>query len=322
MPYRLSCICALAGVLLSGAYPAAAQPASPEAQKELKERLQAGSQKFRARVEEAARQVDNSPRLKGLSPAQRKDLVEFVTGNMLFATLHELGHTHIQEMGLYVLGREEDAADSYAISTLLKVATDTSHGVLTQATKGWFLDDLRNQKEGIGLAFYDEHGLDKQRAYNIICLMVGSDPDKFSDLANQVKMPQDRQESCAGDYSNAAWSWDTALKPHLRTPDQPKQDIKVTYGPPGDYAAIAQTLRTMGMMDMLADYAATRFAWRRPFTFDVQACGQPDLHWDLSSQKIIVCYEMVQDFANLYRGYGLTYAMAPQPAKKAKATKK
>ena len=319
MSKRILWFSSLAGILLlSGAYPAMTQMGPPQATEQSKAR----SKQFQANVDEVVRSLDKDPKLKDLTPPQRKDLIEFVTGNMLFATLHELGHTHIQEMGLYVLGREEDAADSYAISTLLKVATDTSHGVLTQATKGWFLDDLRNQKEGIGLAFYDEHGLDKQRAYEIICLMVGSDPDKFSDLANQVKMPEDRQESCAGDYSNASWSWETALKPHLRAQEQPKQKITVTYGPPGDYALIAQALKTIGMMDILADYAATRYVWRRPFAFDVQACGQPDLHWDLSSQKVIVCYEIVQDFANLYRGYGLNYAVAPEPTKDAKAKKK
>jgi hypothetical protein len=317
---RILATCALAGILLSGAFPAGAQPAPPDAAKELKERLKAGSEQFQARVEAAAREIDKHPRLKDLSPPQLKDLVEFVTGNILFALLHEMGHMHIQEMGLPVLGREEDAADSYAIAALLKVGGDVSHNVLIQATKGWFLDDARNQKEGIGLAFYDEHGLDKQRAYQIICLMVGSDPDKFSDLADQVKMPEDRQGSCQGDYSNASWSWGIVLKPHLRAPDQPKQKVTVTYGPAGEYAVIAQALRTIGMMEMLANYAAERFVWRRPVGFDVKSCGQPDLHWDLQSQKILVCYEMAQDFAQLYRGYGLTYALGPD--KQAKAKKK
>ena len=317
MANRMRCVFVLAGTLL--ACPALAQGPAPQATPQ----SEARSAQFLANVDKAARDLDKEPRLKDLTPEQRKDLIEFVTGNMLFASLHELGHAHIQEMGLYVLGKEEDAADSYAITALIKVATDASAGVLTQATKGWFLDDARNQKEGIGLAFYDEHGLDKQRAYYIICLMVGSDPDKFSDLADKVKMPEDRQGTCQGDYSNASWSWETALKPHLRAPDQPKQKITVTYGTPNpEHGAIAQALKTIGMMEMLADYAATRFVWRRPITFDVQSCGQADLHWDLSSQKIIVCYEIVQDFANLYRNYGLTYAQAPQAATGGKADKK
>jgi hypothetical protein len=109
------------------------------------------------------------------------------------------------------------------------------------------------------------------------------------------------------------------LKPHLRTPDQPKQQIKVTYGPAGEYAVIAQALRATGMIEMLANYAANRFVWRRPIGFDVKSCGQPDLHWDLSSQKTLVCFEIAQDFANLYRGYGLTYALGPDTEANAKS---
>jgi|SRR5437660_326862 len=318
MVARILPVCALAGVLLSGAFPAGAQPAPPEASQAAKAR----SAQFQARVDEVARSLDKDPRLKDLNPQQRKDLIEFVTGNMLFALLHELGHASVQEMGLPVLGREEDAADSYAITALIKVGTDVSHNMLVQATKGWFLSDARNQKEGIALAFYDEHGLDRQRAYQIICLMVGSDPDKFSDLADKVKMPEDRQGKCQGDYSNASWSWEMALKPHLRAPDHPKQKVNLTYGPAGDYEVIAQAIKTTGMLEMLADYAANRFVWRRPIGFDVKSCGEPDLHWELSTQKIVVCYEMAQDFANLYRGYGLTYAMGPDKDAKAKAKKK
>jgi Putative metallopeptidase len=313
---------ALAAVLLSGACPAAAQPASPDPAKDIKQRLKAGSERFQARMEEAIRQLDKHPRLKDLSPPQRKDLIEFVTGNMLYATLHEMGHAHMQEMGLPVLGREEDAADAYAIVALLKVGTDSSHNVLTQAARGWFLNDARNQKEGYALAFYDEHGLDRQRAYQIVCLMVGSDPEKFSDLADQVKMPEDRQGTCRGDYSNASWSWEMVLKPHLRAPDQPKQKISVTYGEAGEFAAIADALKTLGMMEALANYAAERFVWRRPIRFEVKSCGEPNLAWDLSTQNIVVCHEMAQEFAQLYRGYSQAYAMGPDMNAKAGKKKK
>ena len=92
----------------------------------------------------------------------------------------------------------------------------------------------------------------------------------------------------------------------------------MAYGPVGDFAVLAQALRTTGLMEMLADYAANRFVWRRPITFDVKSCGQPDLHWELSTQKIVTCYEMAQDFANLYRGYGLTPAKEPEVETKTK----
>jgi Putative metallopeptidase len=309
MSNRMRCVSALAGMLL--AYPAMAQMAPPQASPEAKTE----SQQFQLKLNDVIRALDKEPRLQDLTEQQRKDLIEFVTGNMLFALLHELGHAHIQEMGLPVLGREEDAADSYAIAALLKMATDVSDGVLVAATKGWFLDAERNQKENTAVPYYDAHSVDKVRAYQIVCLMVGSDLDKFAKLADEVKMPQDRQESCAGDYSNASWSWEMALKPHLRAADHPKQKVGATWGAPGEYTIIAEAMKRTGMIEMLVNYAANRFVWRRPIGFDIKSCGQPDLHWDLSNQKILVCYEMAQDFANLYRGYGLTYVMKPQEPK-------
>ena len=99
--------------------------------------------------------------------------------------------------------------------------------------------DRRDKKTGDEVAFYDEHGLNQQRAYHIVCLMVGSDAEKFKDLADETKLPKARQDSCAGDYSNAAYSWDLVLKSHRRAPDQPKTKIDVVYGPADGKAAVA-----------------------------------------------------------------------------------
>jgi hypothetical protein len=56
--------------------------------------------------------------------------------------------------------------------------------VLIEAAEGWFMADRRDQKMGDKVAYYDEHGLNQQRAYQIVCLMVGSDDEEFKDLAS------------------------------------------------------------------------------------------------------------------------------------------
>jgi hypothetical protein len=111
------------------------------------------------------------------------------------------------------------------------------------------------------------------------------------------------------------------LKPHLRGADQPKQKVSITYGQAGDFAVIAQALRTTGIFETLANYAANHFVWRNPIELEVKSCGEPDLHWELATHKILVCYEMAQDFADLYRDYGLTYILAPEE-KRGKAKKR
>src|SRR5262249_56169308 len=75
---RIFRVCALGGILLSGAYPAIAQPAPSEAADRVKERAEAGSEQFRARLDEAAHAMKNNPRLKALSQQQPKHLTPFV----------------------------------------------------------------------------------------------------------------------------------------------------------------------------------------------------------------------------------------------------
>jgi hypothetical protein len=255
------------------------------------------------RVNEAVRARANDPRFKGLTEQQRRERIEFVAGNVLFAFAHEVGHMLISEMDLLVLGRPEDAADAFAVVNLLSMSSSFSARILTQAAQGWFLSDRRNAKEKIPLAFYDEHGLDKQRAYNIVCLMVGSSPEKFRQLATVTKMPKDRQDSCRADYRYASGSWERALAPHLRKPDQPKTKIEVNYAKSEKYRTLSGGVRPILMLEEIAERLSDRFAWRGPIGLEMRECGEPNAGWDASAQKITVCYELPSDFEQLYAGY-------------------
>ena len=286
-------------VLASGAWGALGQSAPSDA-----ELLRAKAQEFEARLQATARELEDEPHLRDLSQQQRKEAVEFVTGNVLFAIVHEMGHVLITEMGLPVLGREEDAADSHAVLVMLKVGDDFSHRVLVDAAKGWFVSDQRDRAVGDKAAFYDEHGVDRQRAYEIVCLMVGSDPEKFADLARDMDMPEERQETCQWDYSNASWSWETLLKPHHRAPGQPKTRIDVVYGEAkGEPDTFARLFRSIRLLETVAEVAAEEYVWRRPLTLEMRTCGNPGARWNVVRARVTVCYEMAAEFAQLYRDY-------------------
>src|SRR4051794_18088900 len=80
---------------------------------------------IRARIREASRTLAlvGAP-LGRLDGPQRDRVVAFVAGNALFTLSHELGHAVIATFDLPVLGREEDAADSFATLALLHVGTE------------------------------------------------------------------------------------------------------------------------------------------------------------------------------------------------------
>ena len=302
---RLWCM-VLPFVLSFGAGPVFSQPGPPLSSAPSQPADNARPGNFQSRINAAAQALrESNPRFKGLSAKYVQERAEFVSGNMLFVVLHEMAHVAITEMGLPVLGKMEDAADTFAALRLIRVGSDFSRRVLTDAAEGWFMADRRDRKTQDEVAYYDEHGLNKQRAYQIVCLMVGFDGEKFKDLAKETKLPQERQDTCAGDYSNVAYSWDLVLKPHRRAPDQPKTKIDVVYGPAeGRIATARQVASSVRLLETVAEHAADDFAWPAPFTLEMQSCGSPNAGWDPSTHKLTVCYELAGDFAELYRGYG------------------
>jgi hypothetical protein len=317
-------------VALCSAEPALSQPAptssgavessNPSEPATPPEAAYRGTGGFQAKIDAAALALrESDPKLKQYSSKRMQAVTEFVVGNMLFVLMHETGHAAITQMGLPVLGRMEDAADSFAALRLIRIGSDFSHRVLTQAAEGWFMADRRDRDTGDKVAFYDEHQLNQQRAYQIVCLMVGSDPDKFKDLAAETKLPEERQDSCLGDFSNAAYSWDLVLKPHLRSPDQPKTRIDVVYGPAeGRNAHAKQVLSSVGALETIAGHLADQYAWPAPFTLQMASCGFPNARWDLQTHKLTLCYELATDFADLYRGYAPTEASPKTPSVKRK----
>jgi hypothetical protein len=270
-------------------------------------------QSFQARIEEVARGFENNPRFKGLSQPQRVDRVEFVIGNTLFILLHEMGHSLIHELKLPILGREEDAADTFAVLRLLRIGSAFSEVVLTDASKGWFFSDRRDQQLGAPMLYYDEHGLNQQRAYQIVCLMYGSDPVKFKELADQSKLPDPRRESCKNDYARALSSWETVLEPHRRNEDQPKTEISVVYGEAtGPFEVFAQSFRTTRFLETVANAAENQYVWPEPFTLEMQSCEGPNAGWDDERRSILICYNLPFDFMELYRAYGAAPMVGPQ----------
>jgi hypothetical protein len=248
----------LAAFLLVGAGPIFAQTTSSE------------SGRFQARISEVARSLQDNPQLKKLSQQEREKLAEFVIGNMLFALLHELAHTATDEFDLPVLGREEDAADDFAAVRLLKIGSEFSHRILVEAAKGWFLSELRDQQDGDKPDFADEHSLDAQRAYHIVCLMVGSDRSRFADLAIETKLPPERQQTCPRDFEKASRSWEKVLKPLQRGADQPKTKIDVIYSDAkGNLDLYAKAFRTVRLLDVVAEHISDQLAWPAPFALEM-----------------------------------------------------
>jgi Putative metallopeptidase len=271
-----------------------------------------------ARIKEASRAVALAHAPTGrLDEQQQERVVEFVVGNALFTLGHELGHAVVSEFNLPVLGREEDAVDAFATLALLHVGTDFTHGVLVDSAHGLMLIGERDARMGVAPAFYGEHGLDRQRAYKIVCLMVGSDPATFGDLARRANLPEERQETCKDDFEQAKISWLRLLEPHLRASSQPSFWERLTmprarhFGTPqssvaindgdasGDLAPYRDMLKTIGLLEEIRDFAAQNFVFPQRIAIEARTCGEPNAFWYPEERRIALCYEFLAFHADL-----------------------
>jgi Putative metallopeptidase len=264
---------------------------------------------FQPKLDAAVSALDRYPRFRGLSPEHRELIAEFMAGNTLFIALHELSHAVTSQMKLTTLERNEDAADAFAIMTLAKLAPALSDRVLEQAAKGWYVSNQRTADNGNTVPYFDDHGIDRERAERIACLMVGAGAGKFPRLAAEAKLPQERRDGCGAEYEAAAKVWDEALKSRLRTPDQPKSKIDVVYGDTkgkveSKMEPIAQAFRSMGILETVAAQLADTYVWPAPFTIEMESCGYPSAQWLPRVQKLGICYELAADFGEFYRTYG------------------
>ena len=153
------------------------------------------------------------PALDALSEEQQTESVQFVLGNAIFVLFHEGGHMLVSEFELPVLGKEEDAVDSLSTMVLLEAGSEDLDQAISDAADGWFLSDAAMSPDA-EYAFWDEHSVDPQRAYSIVCMMVGQDAARFKDFAEQSEFPADREAKCVNDYGRTKASWEGVLEPN------------------------------------------------------------------------------------------------------------
>jgi hypothetical protein len=128
----------------------------------------------------------------------------------IFTLFHEMGHALISIYDLPVTGREEDAVDQLATLTLLEGGEEGEDAAIDGANS--FVGE--EEAEIDDLAFWDEHSLDDQRFYNILCWIYGKDPEGYQYLVDGEFLPADRAERCPAEYARMARSWAALLAPY------------------------------------------------------------------------------------------------------------
>ncbi|MCM2400372.1 DUF4344 domain-containing metallopeptidase [Rhizobium sp. S153] len=236
---------------------------------------------------------------KKLTEEQAEEADQFALNNAIATVFHEAGHMLISEFSLPVLGKEEDAVDGLAVVLLLEAEDEDFNSAVEDFANVWFLT-AGSADEDEELAFWDSHGLDEQRAYNTVCLMMGKDEKRFKDFADSLDFPEYRREQCPEEYQSLSVSWDRVLAPH-EAGENDKTDFKITYEKTDDpqLAYFREMIKDAEILEMVAVTFSGSYKLKDGIKLTASECGEANAYWSPSDREMTLCYEDLLNSANL-----------------------
>lgn len=240
--------------------------------------------------------------VRALTPDEENDAIVYAWDNAVFTMYHEVGHMLVELYELPVLAKEEDAVDNLATLMALDDYNNNDDPILIDAAAGWIASIKDEDYASMGASdFFDEHSINAQRAYAMICLLVGSDFEKFTAIATNFGLDKDRQESCSADYGQTKASWDRVMMPH-REPNKGAPRITVAYEEPGTATKDgADILRDNEVLETVAKTIEGAYTLPTPITFKGADCGEDNAYYQSGEASITLCYELVQTYYDQYK---------------------
>ncbi|MBJ8348676.1 DUF4344 domain-containing metallopeptidase [Antrihabitans sp. YC2-6] len=127
---------------------------------------------------------------------------------------HELGHALISLFDLPTLGKEEDVADQLSAVLLLNEKDPELQSYALYYARAF---ELLGQMEDLSPgSFADEHSLNAQRNFNVLCWVYGSDPEGVGQQITSSELPEERAVRCEDEYQQIEDSWYQLLEPYIK----------------------------------------------------------------------------------------------------------
>ena len=219
---------------------------------------------------------------------------------------HEFGHALVSEFELPVLGKEEDAVDSFANITMISKDPDPILDEMIVSVANEYFEEGKFSEP----VAWDEPSMDEQRAYAVVCMLVGADPVGFKHAADNAKMPEDRQQACAYEWESTSLSWEKPLKNHYHSKEgthSPRISLKYEK-PKKDYEKIEGLLKASGIIEDIAEYIELTYKIPNDISVTIKHCGEENAFWQPDEHKLTFCYEIADKFlasAQAYQNEGV-----------------
>lgn len=217
---------------------------------------------------------------------------DYLSANLLAIFYHELGHALIDIMKLPIFGQEEDAADVLSVFLIDALFEGEVANQMAYDTAYGFLGEVRNNS-GYEPAYWDVHGPDLQRYYTFVCLFYGADAAGRRDLADELDLPEARQETCVDEYEQAAESWG----PVIATLQEAGAGRTIRFL--ADHRVDEYGRFTAKVLQQEIATMNKRLSLPKRLLVRVEECGTANAFYDGKTREIIMCTEFASYLADI-----------------------
>jgi hypothetical protein len=166
-------------------------------------------------IEELQQNMPEEVTPSGIEP------IDTAVGPFFDTVLHEFAHALFDYLDVPVLGREEDAADAVSAYIYLHLGKDEARRLIMGATYAYMLEVVDTDPPTME-EYADEQSTSEQRAFNLLCIAYGADPELFEDVVKMGGLPDFRVDICEEEYELTAYAYETLIGPHI-DPDLAKK---------------------------------------------------------------------------------------------------
>ena len=140
--------------------------------------------------------------------------IDTLVGPFVDTILHEFAHALFDYLDVPVLGREEDAADQVSAYIYLQLGKAEARRLIMGTVYAYLREgqetNLTTMEE-----FAGEHSTPEQRAFNLMCMAYGADPETFGDIATLGGLPQYRADNCKEEFELISLAFQQLIGPHI-----------------------------------------------------------------------------------------------------------
>lgn len=150
---------------------------------------------------------------------KRFETVDTVIGPLVDTILHEFAHALFDILRIPLLGREEDAADQVAAYIYLQFDEKIAKRLVFGTAYNFYTESqaagAAQTRDQFNTEFSEVHSTPMQRAFNLLCMAYGSDPEAYQGLVELNFLPEERAETCGEEYEQVQDAVEALIRPHV-----------------------------------------------------------------------------------------------------------